>query len=128
MNHRISSLAYFVSLILFLGCQKAPLESKAEIEARCSKLTKLCDPGCLEKKFRVCYIDSELFPEGPYNLYKHCHAVHVGNTCAPCEQIFSLNFGGSMRPVSCQEFFETLNRKNASCNNCLKKLGRDPQA
>lgn len=127
MNPKPKLLFYLLFSFLFFGCQQSAPVNKTEIKASCDKLSKYCDPGCLVKKFRACYIDTDLFPSGPYDLYKHCHGVHVGNTCTPCEQIFSLNFGGSMRPVSCQEFFETLSRKNSSCDNCLKKFGDSPE-
>ena len=119
---------FYLSALLFalLSCSEPIHYDDASIKRRCEKLADLCDPACIEKKFRACYVDTELFPNKPYDLFKHCHAVHVGDTCTPCSQIFSLNFGGAMRDVGCEEFHRALVRKNKQCGDCLVRLGDAP--
>ena len=59
-----------------------------------------------------------------YTVRDHCHAVAVGKTCPPCEQLFALNYAGSLQEVSCEEFFKSIEKKNKICDNCLKKIDR----
>jgi hypothetical protein len=40
--------------------------------------------------------------------------------------IYSINFGGVMRQVSCEDFLATIDRKNNECGNCLKVYGDAP--
>lgn len=122
------SLLSFLLLFILLSCNRKNQSNTEQYRERCQKLTAECQPTCEEKTFRTCFIDTKLFPTGPYSLIDNCHAVHVGSLCAPCEQLFSVNFGGAMRGVSCEEFFSAIDRKNKdkSCNGCLKQFGDSP--
>lgn len=125
----LQSKAPFLQLLLALllvGCGSDSGDS-SKIRALCRDYEQLCDPSCDKKTFRSCYVDTEMFPGPNHDLFKHCYAVHVGNTCHPCQQIFSLNFGGSMRSVSCEDFQQALARKNRDCNGCLEKYGTSPR-
>ena len=124
---RIICLAFLLSLAIF-SCKAQHQSSGEQYHERCQTITTACEPNCLEKTFRACFIDSKLFPKGPYDIINNCHAVHVGNLRAPCQQLFSVNFGGSMRAVSCEEFFSALDRKNndKACDGCLEQIGDSP--
>lgn len=49
----------------------------------------------------------------------------VGTTCAPCSEIFALNFAGAVKDVSCEEFLQSIERRNEECNGCIQKFNLD---
>lgn len=121
------SWKFIIPLVLLSGCNTSSPPDERFVASTCREYGSLCDATCLERRFKVCYVDTDLFGNnGPYDVQKMCHAMHYGNTCPPCEQHFTLNFGGAMRNVSCQEFHKALARKNKQCSNCLKKVGEGP--
>lgn len=113
----------FFACFFSIGCTREANLDQHEIDRKCAEIQMACDPTCLEQRLKVCYVDPEIYGPGPYNVFKNCHAIHVGNNCPPCSHTFSLNFGGAMRSVSCQEFFRAIARKNNECGSCLKKIG-----
>ena len=117
-----------VVLLVALLCSCADKSEKFIVPAQsmCKELESMCETKCSQKRFKSCYVDTKLFGAGPYDVTKSCHGVHVGDMCYPCDQIFSLNFGGAMRKVACEEFVQTLLKKNASCSGCLKAVGEPP--
>lgn len=120
------NLVVLTALLIAAGCSSGPPIDEGAIRSTCRKFESLCDPTCMEKKFRSCWVDSEMFPTAPHEVFKHCYGMHTGNLCHPCEQNFTVNFGGAMRDLSCEEFMRSLGRKNKECGGCLKKFGDGP--
>ena len=121
MKHLIIVLA----LCAILGCKSESNES-AILQEKCRRIDSSCSTTCLSNKFSTCYIDTVMFPKGPYDMVTHCYATHVGDMCAPCSHRFSLNFGGVFREISCEEFLAGIRKKDKECNNCLTKYGESP--
>lgn len=121
-------IALFLSLSWFSlsSCNNKTEHFERASYDKCSELEGLCETKCSQRKFRSCYVDKKRFGNGPYDVTKQCHGVHVGDMCYPCDQIFSLSFGGAMRAVSCEEFVQSLLRKNKECGGCLKAVGEVP--
>ncbi len=124
---KITQIIALLVTSLSLGCtDSGPIDS-SKIHSKCLEYDSICDATCIDGRFKVCYVDTELFgKDGPYDVQKMCHGMHYGNTCPPCEQNFTLNFGGAMRNVSCEEFHQALARKDKLCSGCLKKIGEGP--
>lgn len=111
----------WISLLIVFGCK--PTIESGNYASRCKNLNNECQLGCFNTPFNTCYVDTKLFPNGPYDMVQNCYATHVGESCAPCEHKFSLSFGGALRSVTCQEFLKSLDKKNQECGNCLQKYG-----
>ena len=112
--------------MLLGGCPGNSELSNEEARTLCSTANDGCMDKCTSRQFNTCYIDRELFPEGPYDMVTHCYATHVGEMCYPCTHRYSVSFGGSLRTVSCDEFVQSLHRKNRQCGDCLMKYGESP--
>jgi len=123
----LGAIALALAALSLDGCSKQGIIDQAEIERRCSELSKVCKKGCSGGDFKACYVDTSLFGDREsYDVRKECHGVHVGNTCEPCKHIFSLNFGGAMREVSCKTFLEAIEKQDSDCGGCMKKVGWSP--
>ncbi len=114
-----------IALLLFCGCSSES-DDVAEIREKCRRIDSDCASNCVSRKFSTCYVDTVMFPKGPYDMVTHCYGTHVGDMCAPCNHRFSLNFGGVFREISCEEFLAGIRRKNRSCGDCLSKYGESP--
>ena len=125
----IRYLNFLLLLALFssqLGCSQS--EDLESIRRDCQRLDQDCARNCSGKTFNTCYIDTKLFPNGPYNMATHCYATHVGDRCAPCSHRYAFNFGGVFREVQCEEFLAGIRRKDRECGGCLTKRGESPFA
>ena len=121
-HHDVVMRYLFILVVSLISCATNDQIDERLIARTCREIEQRCDPGCIGGTLRDCYVDTTLFPEAPYDPFKHCHALHVGNHCAPCTHIFSVNFGGAMRDVGCEEFHRAIERKNRQCGGCLKTV------
>lgn len=116
-----------VVFLLLVSCSRTPQIDQIKIKQRCEALEQSCKVDCQDGEFKVCYVDTALFGDkDQYDVRAECHGMHVGSLCKPCNNIFSLNFGGSMRQVSCHDFFEAIEKQNQECGGCIKKVGSSP--
>lgn len=123
----IKAVTVLLVVSALVSCSSGPSpEELRSFKLKCQSIQQLCNPRCMERRFRSCWVDSKLFPNEPTDIFQHCHATHVGSVCPPCEQKFSLNYGGVMREVACEDFLASIARKNKSCGNCLQKYGDAP--
>ena len=125
MNKTVCKTLTLAFLILS-SCSSDLADRRHEYTRRCEALADECVGNCVDEAFSTCYIDKNLFPNGPYDMVSHCYATHVGQMCVPCHHIFSLSFGGSLRKISCEDFLAGLDNKNKQCGNCLVKYGKSP--
>ena len=107
--------------LCFYSCTQSSEVSFENIDKKCAKETRQCEKDCRHGDFRWCYIDPKYISRPP-TVRKNCYGTHVGRTCPPCKNIYVLNFGGSMRKVSCKEFYKSLQKKNRQCGDCLQKV------
>ena len=113
-------LLLFINTTFQAGCKNT--EGQDFAAAKCKEWDGgECSQNCQDGDFRFCYVDPAN-THGAIIWRKHCHAVYVGRTCPPCTHVFALNFGGAMRKVSCEEFYESIARKNRDCSNCLQTI------
>ncbi|MCO6431327.1 MAG: hypothetical protein J5J00_10740 [Deltaproteobacteria bacterium] len=94
-----------------------------EISARCNEWRKeacleSCEPGS-KGIVRECYVDPKYYSKA---TWRSCYALHIAETCPPCKDLFATNYGGAFRPVSCEYFYEAIEKKNKMCGNCLQKM------
>ena len=104
-----------------LSCTKESDVSN-NIKLRCKELTsRACDPDCEGGKFNKCHYDGrQPFDNKSFeasSARERCVAMHVGSNCAPCENIFALNFAGAIREVGCEEYLEAIDKRNKNCDN-----------
>ena len=110
------------------ACHHEDTNTNQLILQKCNYIQAQCKAEpCSDGKFSSCYADTSLFGDKEsYDVRRECHGVHVGSICPPCSNTFTLNFGGAMREVSCQEFLAAIEKQNRDCGNCIKKVGWSP--
>lgn len=109
--------------IFFLSCQSSD-PAKEAAKKRCEESTPVCHTKCRgsEQGFhRYCYAKKSL-SSGAVDFAADCVGLHVGRSCQPCEEIYSVNFAGALREVSCERFHTELIHYNKRCGGCLKRI------
>lgn len=115
-------VACLLALPICSACSSEDEVLPPEVKARCAEeKNKVCQPSCKDGEYRYCYGYREDFKRSDFFMRRDCLAIHVGRNCEPCEDIYSVNFGGSMKGVSCEAFYDTLYKRDKECNGCLKK-------
>ena len=110
------------SVLILLGCESdSAISEQAKRECREFLDGLDCQENCEGEPYTYCYVDPEN-ARGRTDWRKDCHGVAVGEQCEPCRRIFSVNFGGAFRKVTCAEFFDSIERKNRQCDNCLQRI------
>lgn len=108
--------------VFFLSCQ-SPDPAREAAKKKCEESTPVCNTSCRgsEQGFhRYCYAKKSL-SSGAVDFAVDCVGLHVGKTCHPCEEIYSVNFAGALREVSCERFHIELIHYNQRCGGCLKR-------
>lgn len=119
----MKTILLLVLAVSVFGCNSTSEEVvDSKITAKCKELEsyscRTCAAG-VRDEFRFCYFDSTKYPK-PQVVRENCLGVHVGNKCKPCESIFAVNFGGALSEVSCENFFQTVEKRNKLCKGCVK--------
>jgi len=93
-----------------------------------------CYGNCKDGFGEIGYFDSrkynkEDFLHTPGELYKTdwekrkmSFATHYQSNCDPCGNKFKLNKNGVLQEVSCEEFFQTIEDFNKTCNDCVDNV------
>lgn len=103
----------------FVACK---LKGKAECHGK-------CEDGFGED----CYFDSNTHKKLrnekaiiPFHfspeVRNSCFVIHSVSECDECYNRFFLNEGGLFKEVSCEIFYQAIEDKNRSCNNCLEMI------
>ncbi|MDZ7798214.1 MAG: hypothetical protein U5L76_01200 [Patescibacteria group bacterium] len=101
----------------------------------CKEKSKIeCHGNCMDGFAEIGYFDSRKYskqdfldtPEELYKTYGEKRemilASHYQSSCDPCGNKFELNKNGVFQEVSCEEFFETIENINKSCNGCVNTI------
>ncbi len=114
---------YALLVLLNIFSDALAQEYSPEVIEKCSKIRKeSCRGSCKDGergKFTQCYIDPQYAGK---MRWRDCYALHVGYSCPPCQELFSTNFGGSFKSISCEYFYTAIERKNKRCSNCLQLM------
>jgi len=125
---KFRGLHLLVSLLCLFplsSCEKpSDPEGDKQVTQRCREdLTNLCSIPCKgEEDFRYCYYNPEHADEEHFAIRAYCFAVLVGRSCEPCERLYTLNLGGSMREVSCENFYMAIDKRKIECPECVKAV------
>ena len=118
------------NIVIFLACLlpifSASCQSRERVYSkivteRCAKDRSNCSKDCQGKTFRYCYYYPEKLNKPQFDIRTDCLGLHVGKSCSPCEDIYTLNFGAALQQVSCEEFYSSLYARDKECNSCIKK-------
>ena len=105
------------------GAQELKLPGTAEeLATRCASEEKLhCEGDCVDGFGTTCYYDSGEHSSPPpfYNNAALCFGYRHQSVCNPCANVFQIRSQGTMKDVTCKEFYQRLQEKNAACKNCL---------
>jgi hypothetical protein len=92
---------------------------------------KNCSPDnkCMDGFNSHCYFDSSLYNKNslktgmgfPEETKKACFAIHSTSACQ-CTNKFELKKNGELKEVNCEDFFQAIEDKNNSCNNCIDEI------
>ncbi len=122
----VISLLVFAALLGTAGCEggrgtpeKKPTDT-AFVKQHCAEDKKMpCRENCKDEgKFGYCYKDKNRDTKA-VDINWHCYGIHLGKTCKPCENVYTINFAGAMNTVTCEEFYAYIGDKNKRCGNCL---------
>ena len=86
-----------------------------------------CDPNCVDGSNEYCYFDSGTYNkneyEGDFSLSEEikevCFAIHSSSVCVSCINKFEIKESDKFEEVSCEQFFQVIENKNKSCNDCV---------
>ena len=101
--------------------------SKNVIEICKEKGKLVCHGGCVDGFGEDCYFDSTKYNKDelktgfsfPPETKEACLGIHSSSVCGNCHNTFELKKSEQFQQVSCEEFFQAIEDKNQSCNNCI---------
>ena len=123
-------VSFAVAYFFFVNQNQLPIPqniSQSVIEI-CKEKGKLeCHGDCLDGFGADCYFDSTKYNKDelktgfsfPPETKDTCLGIHSSSVCGNCHNTFELKKDGQFQQVSCEEFFQAIEDKNQSCNNCI---------
>mgnify|MGYP007106207165 CR=1 FL=1 len=119
--------AFILIILLLVSCNRPAheLSVSESVKNECARWQTLPCEECTNRDsgvYKFCYYDSKRYKDIQVIIRDRCHGIHVGNRCKPCERIFALNFGAALTEVSCEEFFTSLEQKEADCDDCIRVM------
>ena len=120
--HRLARVL-LICLVCFgsWACESRERVYAKIVTDRCEKDRQNCSKDCQGKTFRYCYYYPDKANKPAFDIRTDCIGLHVGKSCSPCEDIYTLNFGAALQQVSCQEFYNSLYIRDKECKSCIKK-------
>lgn len=132
----VLGIILLVLLVIFVAFsfrlpKQYPQEYSQKIIDLCEKERNLgCDPDCVDGFLEEGYFDSRKYSKEDLSsgwtlserAREACFAIHASSVCGKCFSRFQLKVDGEFKEVSCEEFFQTIEDENQSCNDCVEKI------
>ena len=123
-------VSFAVAYFFFVNQNQLPIPQNISqsVIGICKEKGKLeCRGDCLDGFGADCYFDSTKYNKDelktgfsfPPETKDTCLGIHSSSVCGNCRNTFELKKDGQFQQVSCEEFFQAIEDKNQSCNNCI---------
>lgn len=122
-------LIIVISFIIFITLNlKITRDYPQNIIDLCEKEASIkCEGDCVDGFGEDCYFDSTEYNKDeletgfsfPDKTKKTCLALRSYSVCGECYNKFELKREIGLREVSCEEFFQVIEDRNASCSGCI---------